>query len=97
MPRKMIFAAWDDLFPDRKQRVLHPHTPIDHPFVEIPYVRTSIGDFDNSRNEDEVLERFCRPLAKRFVVSPITMRIRLEKLGLLHREIPLQWLLADGS
>jgi len=26
MPRRMIFAAWDELFPDRKQRVLQPGT-----------------------------------------------------------------------
>jgi len=29
------FAAWDEAFPDRKQRVLQPFEPIDHPFVEI--------------------------------------------------------------
>ena len=35
MPRKSVFVAWDRMFPDRKQRVLKPSTPIDHPFVEI--------------------------------------------------------------
>lgn len=35
MPRKLVFAAWDEAFPDRKQRVLQPSEPIDHPFVEI--------------------------------------------------------------
>ena len=54
-----------------------------------------IGDFDISESEDEALERFCKPLAERFVVSPIAMRIRLEKLGLLHRVVPLQRLLAS--
>ena len=53
-----------------------------------------IGDFDISETEDEALERFCKPLAERFVVSPIAMRIRLEKLGLLHRMVPLQRLLS---
>ena len=43
--------------------------------------------------DDEALERFCKPLAERFLVSPIAMRIRLEKLGLLHRTVPLQRLL----
>jgi IrrE N-terminal-like domain len=28
MPRKLVFAAWDEMFPDRKQRVLQPATPI---------------------------------------------------------------------
>jgi Zn-dependent peptidase ImmA (M78 family) len=85
MPRKMIFAAWDEAFPDRKQRVLQPATPIDHPFVEIA------RDFD--KTDDQALEQFAKPFAKRFLVSPIAMRIRLEKLRLLRRVVPGQRLL----
>lgn len=88
MPRKMVFAAWDEAFPDRKQRVLQPETPIEHPFVEIG------RDFDDE--EDRVLDSFARPFAERFLVSPIAMRIRLEKLGLLHRVVPRQRLLTEG-
>ena len=95
MPRKMVFAAWDEFFPDRKQRVLQPETPIAHSFVEIPRITSLPSAISTSRKaEDEALERFCKPLAERFVVSPIAMRIRLEKLGLLHRVVPLQRLLA---
>jgi Zn-dependent peptidase ImmA (M78 family) len=89
MPRKMVFAAWDEAFPDRKQRVLQPETPIEHPFVEIG------RDFHD--DEDRVLDNFVRPFAERFLVSPIAMRIRLEKLGLLHRVVPRQRLLTEGS
>lgn len=89
MPRKMVFAAWDEAFPDRKQRVLQPETPIEHPFVEIGW------DFDD--DEDRVLDSFARPFAERFLVSPIAMRIRLEKLGLLHRVVPRQRLLTESS
>lgn len=88
MPRKMVFAAWDEVFPDRKQRVLQPTTPIDHPFVEFA------RDFDKS--EDQELEHFAKPFAERFLVSPIAMRIRLERLGLLHRVVPRQRLLGKG-
>lgn len=88
MPRKMVFAAWDEAFPDRKQRVLQPETPIDHPFVEIA------RDFDES--EDQALECFAKPFAECFLVSPIAMRIRLERLGLLHRVVPRQRLLSQG-
>jgi hypothetical protein len=95
MPRKMIFTAWGELFPDRKQRVLQPRTPIEHPFVEIARIRASFGGFDISESENKTLERFCRPLAERFVVSPIAMRIRLEKLELLLRAVPHQQLLAS--
>ena len=97
MPRKMVFAVWDEFFPDRKQRVLQPRTPIEHSFVEIPkYGFQLSGQMLECETDDEALERFCRPLAERFLVSPIAMRIRLEKLGLLHRSIPLQRLLAGS-
>jgi Zn-dependent peptidase ImmA (M78 family) len=97
MPRKMVFAVWDEFFPDRKQRVLQPKTPIEHSFVEIPkYGFQLSGQMLECETDDEALERFCRPLAERFLVSPIAMRIRLEKLGLLHRSVPLQRLLAGS-
>jgi Zn-dependent peptidase ImmA (M78 family) len=38
------------------------------------------------RRSISTLELFLRPLAKQFLVSPVAMRIRLEKLGLLYRE-----------
>ncbi len=88
MPRKMVFAAWEEAFPDRKPRVLRPTTPIDHPFVEI--------ERDCEESEDQALDHFARPFAERFRVSPIAMRIRLEKLGLLHRVVPRQWLLTEA-
>ena len=97
MPRKMVFAVWDEFFPDRKQRVLQPKTPIEHSFVEIPkYGFQLSGQMLECETDDEALARFCRPLAERFLVSPIAMRIRLEKLGLLHRSVPLQRLLAGS-
>ena len=97
MPRKMVFAVWDEFFPDRKQRVLQPKTPIEHSFVEIQkYGFQLSGQMLECETDDEALERFCRPLAERFLVSPIAMRIRLEKLGLLHRSVPLQRLLAGS-
>jgi Zn-dependent peptidase ImmA (M78 family) len=88
MPRKMVFTAWNEAFPDRKPRVLQPETPVDHPFVEIARA------FDES--EDQALECLARPFAERFLVSPIAMRIRLEKLGQLHRIVPRQWLLTEA-
>lgn len=40
------------------------------------------------RNENVAMDRFCRPLADQFEVSAEAMRIRLENLGLLLREVP---------
>jgi Zn-dependent peptidase ImmA (M78 family) len=90
MPRKLVFAAWDAMFPDRKQRVLQPWTPIPHPYVEIPRINYRVGDLECSEPDDDALDRIARPFAERFLVSPIAMRIRLEKLGLLLREVPHQ-------
>jgi Zn-dependent peptidase ImmA (M78 family) len=90
MPRKLVMAAWDEMFPDRKPRVIQARTPINHPFVEVSRLNCQIGDLDCSETDDAILDRIARPLAEQFLVSPIAMRIRLEKLGLLHREIPHQ-------
>jgi len=100
MPRKMVFALWDEFFPDRKPRVLQPVTSTEHDLVEIPR-RNVFGvvapeGIDITEPVDETLNRFCKPLAERFLVSPIAMRIRLEQLGLLHSSVPLQWLLAGN-
>jgi hypothetical protein len=97
MPRKLVFVVWDEMFPDRKRRVLQPVTPIDHPFVEIARFNGGIPGAEFTESDDAALDRFARPLAKRFLVSPMAMRIRLEKLGLVHRVVPLQRLLASGS
>ena len=63
MPRELVFSAWDEMFPDRKQRVLQPRTPFSHPFVEIPRISCHMGDLDCSESDDEALDRFARPLA----------------------------------
>jgi len=97
MPRKLVMAAWDEMFPDRKPRVIAPTVPVEHPFVEVRRVECRIGDFDCSETDDNVLDGIARPLAEQFLVSPIAMRIRLEKLGLLHRAVPHQRILAGGA
>jgi Zn-dependent peptidase ImmA (M78 family) len=97
MPRKLVFSAWDEAFPDRKQRVLQPVTPIDHPFIEIARFECRIPGAEFTETDDQALDSFAKPFAEKFLVSPIAMRIRLERLGLLHRTVPLQRLLADRA
>jgi Zn-dependent peptidase ImmA (M78 family) len=94
MPRSLVMAAWGEMFPDRKPRIIQPRTPLNHPFIEIPRVGCRIGALNCSETDDNMLDRVARPLAEQFLVSPIAMRIRLEKLGLLHREAPQQRTLA---
>jgi Zn-dependent peptidase ImmA (M78 family) len=97
MPRNLVFAAWDEAFPDRKQRVLEPSEPVDHSFVEFSRETYLTPVRTESETDDQALDRFATPFAKKFLVSPIAMRIRLEKLGLLHRTVPLQQLLSVSS
>lgn len=97
MPRNLLFAAWNEMFPDQKQRVITPSVTIDHPFVEVTQMKLL---FDRkpmwTESVDEALERIARPLAEQFLVSPTAMRIRLERIGLLLREMPHQHLFAGA-
>jgi hypothetical protein len=92
MPRKLLIAAWNEMFPDRKPRVIAPTAPVEDPFVEVRRIENRIGGFCCSETDENVLEVIVRPLAEQFLVSP-TMRIRLEKLGLLLRQVPGQRIL----
>jgi Zn-dependent peptidase ImmA (M78 family) len=96
MPRQQVFDAWSETFPDRKPRVIQPNSPVRHPFVEIQ--RESWKLFGEVEYEpiDDAFERIARPLAQKFLVSPIAMRIRLEELRLLFREVPQQHLLVGA-
>ena len=96
---QLVFAAWDEAFPDRKQWVLQPAEPMDHPFVEIARFECRIPGADFTENDDRALDSFAKPFAEKLIVSPIAMCIRLEKLGLLHHMVPLQCFCAttDGG
>jgi hypothetical protein len=96
MPRKLVFAAWDEEFPDRKPRVIKPDVSVDHPFVEVSRAEWNIFGIDEVESVTDALDHIARPLAERFLVSTTAMRIRLEKLGLLLREVPHQRILAGG-
>ena len=72
----------DVTFVVRKDRIVVP-CDVDEEIAAI------VRSFDQTR-DDEVLEHFARPFAKQFMVSPVAMRIRLERLGLLHLEVPRQ-------
>jgi hypothetical protein len=53
-------------------------------------VPVGISHSPNRACDDQLLKHIARPFAEQFLVSPIAMRIRLERLGLLHREVPRQ-------
>ena len=89
MPRKLVFQAWRDRFGNDHPRMLRRKDRIVVPCDVDEETAAVVRSFDQSR-DDEVLEHFARPLAEQFMVSRIAMRIRLEKLNLLHREVPRQ-------
>ena len=99
MPRNLVFRAWK-----REFEVLEPRELIeisggpedyDREIEEIdPEEKQFLEKLSSPRDPAEMLaEEVARPLAEQFVVSPIAMRIRLEKLGLLIREVPLRRIL----
>jgi len=75
MPRDVVRSVWQDW-----RGNLDPVALQQLPAVTI--------NADSKENENATLERFCRPLAGQFEVSAEAMRIRLEKLGFLLREVP---------
>jgi hypothetical protein len=89
MPRKLVMRAWRDMFGNDNARVLRRKDRIVVPCDLEEEIAAADGSFDQDL-DDDALEWFARPLAEKFLVSPIAMRIRLERLGLLHREFPRQ-------
>ncbi len=75
MPRQLLREAWADWRGDDRQVAISS--------LDIP---TELAT--RPANENLAMERFCRPLAKRFAVSAAAMRIRLQALELLVKEIP---------
>ena len=75
MPRNVVRSAWQDW-----RGNLDPVA-----VQQLPAVTIST---DSKENENATLERFCRSLAGQFEVSAEAMRIRLENLGFLLREVP---------
>lgn len=93
MPRPMVFEAWRARFGNGNPRMLRRKDRIAFENIDDPDIRGGFEDFERNR-DNQVLESFVKPFAEQFKVSPIAMRIRLEKLRLLHREVPRQKRLA---
>jgi hypothetical protein len=96
MPRKVVFQAWRDRFGNDRSRMLRRevgNVDVDEVIGMLPNivpVPVVISHSFDQACDDQLLDHFARPLAEQFLVSPIAMRIRLERLGLLHREVPRQ-------
>jgi Zn-dependent peptidase ImmA (M78 family) len=89
MPRKLVLKAWRDRFGNDHPRMLRRKDRIVVPCDVDEEIAAAVSSFEQGR-DDEVLEHFARHFAGEFLVSAVAMRIRLETLGLLHREVPRQ-------
>jgi hypothetical protein len=89
MPRKLVMQAWCERFGNDHPRVLRRKDRIVVPGDTEDEIVTAVRTFDEAR-DNEAMEIFARPFAEQFLVSAIAMRIRLERLGLLFREVPRQ-------
>jgi Zn-dependent peptidase ImmA (M78 family) len=96
MPRKLIIAAWNEMFPDRRPRTMDRSRRAEIAMLANAKEREFESKVEEWHNE-QTMEDFARPFAQRFLVSPQAMRIRLEKLGLLRREVPHQQMLSSGT
>jgi len=95
MPKNLVVEAWRQRFGHINPRVLKRKNRIILPDYVSDEIATAFQSFER-QSDDDVMNEFVRPFAHKFLVSMVAMRIRLEKLGLLHREVPPQRTLAVG-
>ena len=96
MPREMVVESWQGRFGDRRSRIVRGRKESPRQHASLSDLKRSIAAYEHTRHSD-TLDSFARPFAEQFGVSPIAMRIRLEKLGLLHHEVPRQRSLGTAS
>ena len=93
MPKDLVIEAWQERFGNTNARILRRKNRFSLPADLDDEIAVAFRNFDQQR-DDEAMNEFVRPFAKKFLVSMVAMRIRLERLGLLHREVPRQRTLA---
>ena len=89
MPRGLVKAAWLEKFGDGLPLIMDRSRRTGFAVISDAVERQFEIDIEEWQTEQS-MEDFARPMAAEFLVSPIAMRIRLENLGLLYREVPSQ-------
>jgi Zn-dependent peptidase ImmA (M78 family) len=83
MPKEMVLRAYEGHFGDLKPRHVELPRKEDLSAYSDPLMRKAINDW-RSTAVNYRLNEFSAPLASELGVSAISMRLRLERLGLLH-------------
>ena len=94
MPQAMVFAAWHERFGSLRPISLAALRKKEMQILASELVTRGGLDMDRASVDDAMFDWVARPFAKDFAMSPIAMRIRLENLGLLIREVSEQRRLA---
>lgn len=90
-----MIEAWRERFGNTNARIVGRKSRITLPGYVNDQIAAALQSFER-QSDDEAINEFVRPFAKKFLVSMVAMRIRLERLGLIHREVPSQRTLAAG-
>jgi Zn-dependent peptidase ImmA (M78 family) len=85
MPKDLLMSAWCERFGNTKARILKRKYHLNLP-KNANEEFASFWSYDQ-QCYDEAVKAFVRPFAAKFQVSMVSMRIRLEQIGLLHREV----------
>jgi Zn-dependent peptidase ImmA (M78 family) len=95
MPRNLVLGAWEVRFGTTNARISRRKNRITLSGYVTDEIAAELRAFER-QNYDEGINEFVRPFARTFLVSMVAMRIRLERLGLIHGEVPHQRALAAG-
>ena len=96
MPKDLLVAAWRERFGNANPRILRLKDRMILPEDADEELIEAVHRLDRQR-EEAALNEYVRPFAENFLVSMVAMRIRLERLGLIHREATRQKSLFAGS
>jgi Zn-dependent peptidase ImmA (M78 family) len=90
MPRRLVHAEWKESLGRTRPLLLSDLRPNAKVMMRAQTLIYEQGRSEGAAVDDALFESVAEPMARRFGVSRVAMRIRLEKLGLLLRKEPQQ-------
>jgi Zn-dependent peptidase ImmA (M78 family) len=97
MPRHQVHKEWRECLGRARPLLLSDLRPNGRVMMRAQTMIYEQGRSETGAVDDALFEEVAKPIARRFGVSAPAMRIRLEKLGLLLRQTPLQTSLRVSS
>jgi Zn-dependent peptidase ImmA (M78 family) len=97
MPRRRVYDQWEECLGRTRPLLLSDLRPNGQVMMRAQTLIYQQGRNESVAIDDALFEDVAKPIARRFGVSPAAMRIRLERLGLLLRQVPRQTSLTIGK